>query len=62
MAAPEIVIEILSPGSSNQRRDRQIKLSLYSAREVGEYWIVIRKTALSSFIAVEAKPSNWSET
>jgi Uma2 family endonuclease len=39
MAAPEIVIEILSPGSSNQRRDRQIKLNLYSAREVGEYWI-----------------------
>jgi Uma2 family endonuclease len=39
-AAPEIVIEILSPGSSNQRRDRQIKLTLYAAREVGEYWIV----------------------
>jgi Uma2 family endonuclease len=39
-AAPEIAIEILSPGASNVRRDRNIKLSLYSERGVGEYWIV----------------------
>jgi len=39
-AAPEIVIEILSPGSSNQRRDRQVKRSLYAARGAAEYWIV----------------------
>jgi Uma2 family endonuclease len=38
--APEIAIEILSPGSSNERRDRHIKLNLYSARAVREYWIV----------------------
>jgi Uma2 family endonuclease len=39
-AAPEIVIEILSPGGSNERRDRHVKRSLYAARGVGEYWIV----------------------
>jgi Uma2 family endonuclease len=39
-AAPEIVIEILSPGASNERRDRHIKRSLYAARGAGEYWIV----------------------
>jgi Uma2 family endonuclease len=39
-AAPEIVIEILSPGASNERRDRHVKLSLYAGRGVGEYWIV----------------------
>jgi Uma2 family endonuclease len=39
-AAPEIVIEILSPGSSNGRRDRHVKRSLYAARGVKEYWIV----------------------
>jgi Uma2 family endonuclease len=39
-AAPEIVIEILSPGSSNQRRDRLVKRSLYPARGASEYWIV----------------------
>jgi Uma2 family endonuclease len=39
-SAPEIVIEILSPGVSNIRRDRHVKLSLYNARGVDEYWIV----------------------
>jgi Uma2 family endonuclease len=39
-AAPEIAIEILSPGASNQRRDRNIKRNLYAARGVGEYWVV----------------------
>lgn len=39
-AAPEIVIEILSPGASNERRDRIVKRNLYAARGVNEYWIV----------------------
>jgi Uma2 family endonuclease len=39
-SAPELVIEVLSPGSSNARRDREIKLDLYSRRGVREYWIV----------------------
>jgi Uma2 family endonuclease len=38
--APEIVIEVLSPGSVNERRDREAKLKLYSRRGVNEYWIV----------------------
>jgi Uma2 family endonuclease len=39
-AAPELVVEILSPGSTNERRDRDFKLKLYSRRGVQEYWIV----------------------
>lgn len=39
-SAPELIIEVLSPGSSNQQRDRQAKLKLYSRRGVLEYWIV----------------------
>jgi Uma2 family endonuclease len=39
-AAPEIVIEIVSPGHSNERRDRHVKRNLYAARGVDEYWIV----------------------
>ena len=39
-AAPELAIEVLSPGKSNEERDRQIKLKLYSRRGVLEYWIV----------------------
>jgi Uma2 family endonuclease len=39
-AAPELVVEVLSPGKANEERDRQAKLQLYSRRGVGEYWIV----------------------
>jgi Uma2 family endonuclease len=39
-AAPELVIEVLSPGVANQQRDRQAKLKLYSRRGVQEYWLV----------------------
>src|SRR5205085_1491121 len=39
-AAPELVVEVLSPGLTNERRDREAKLKLYSRRGVLEYWIV----------------------
>lgn len=38
--APELVVEVLSPGTRNEYRDRQAKLKLYSRRGVTEYWIV----------------------
>jgi len=38
--APELVMEVLSPGSANARRDREVKRKLYSRRGVMEYWIV----------------------
>lgn len=38
--APELVIEVLSPGFANEKRDRDAKLKLYSRRGVEEYWIV----------------------
>jgi Uma2 family endonuclease len=39
-AAPELIVEVLSSGAENERRDREAKLKLYSARGVQEYWIV----------------------
>lgn len=39
-AAPEIVIEILSPGRENIARDRVAKRKLYDKHRVKEYWIV----------------------
>jgi Uma2 family endonuclease len=39
-SAPELVVEVLSPGRANERRDREVKLGLYSRRGVEEYWIV----------------------
>ena len=38
--APEIVIEVLSLGRANARRDLQVKRELYEIYEVPEYWIV----------------------
>ena len=34
------MIEVLSPGSTNIRRDRVTKLQLYAKHGVPEYWIV----------------------
>ena len=39
-AAPELVVEVLSPGARNERRDRELKLKLYSRQGVREYWLV----------------------
>jgi Uma2 family endonuclease len=38
--APELVVEILSPGEQNEQRDKSAKLKLYSRYGVQEYWIV----------------------
>jgi Uma2 family endonuclease len=37
--APDLLIEILSPGKANEERDREKKLKLYSRYAVQEYWI-----------------------
>jgi Uma2 family endonuclease len=38
--APELVVEILSAGETNEQRDKSVKLKLYSRYGVREYWIV----------------------
>lgn len=40
MGAPELVIEILSPGVENARRDRLAKRQLYGKFGVKEYWVI----------------------
>jgi Uma2 family endonuclease len=40
VAAPDLVIEIVSPGSGNRARDLQAKRRLYGKYGVKEYWIV----------------------
>jgi len=42
--APDLVIEVLSPGSENEKRDKRLKLQLYSQRGVKEYWIADWRT------------------
>ena len=38
--APELIVEVLSPGTQNEQRDRETKLKLYTERGVQEYWIL----------------------
>ncbi len=38
--APELVIEIMSPGRVNARRDLQIKREFYEMFGVPEYWVI----------------------
>ena len=38
--APDLMVEVVSPGEKNSERDRQIKRQLYSRRGVREYWVV----------------------
>lgn len=38
--APDLVIEIVSPGAENERRDRVVKRQLYGRYGVKEYWVV----------------------
>ena len=40
IAAPELVIEIVSPGSENRARDLKAKRRLYGKHGVEEYWVV----------------------
>lgn len=37
---PELVIEVVSPGAANARRDRELKPAVYARRGAVEYWIV----------------------
>ena len=38
--APELIVEVLSPGADNERRDRETKLKLYTSRGVQDYWLL----------------------
>jgi Uma2 family endonuclease len=39
-AAPDIVVEIVSPGNENRRRDLSVKRQLYAKYGVAEYWVI----------------------
>lgn len=43
-AAPELVIEVVSPGAENTRRDRIAKRQLYAKYGVEEYWVIDPQT------------------
>jgi Uma2 family endonuclease len=48
---PALVVEVLSPGSSNIRRDRVAKLQLYAKHGVPEYWIIdLKNSSIERYI------------
>src|SRR5436305_4297902 len=51
--APELAIEIISPGAESRRRDRVAKRNLYGKYGVQEYWIVDYKTRTVEVYALE---------
>jgi Uma2 family endonuclease len=52
-AAPELAIEVVSPGAESRRRDRVAKRALYGKYGVREYWIVDYKTRTVEVCALE---------
>ncbi len=37
--SPDLIVEVVSPGSDNIKRDREVKLRTYRRHAVKEYWI-----------------------
>jgi Uma2 family endonuclease len=40
VGAPDLAIEVLSPGAENRRRDLSVKRQLYAKYGVKEYWVI----------------------
>lgn len=40
MPPPDLIIEVVSPGKTNEDRDYRYKRSEYAARGVSEYWVI----------------------
>ncbi|NJR64044.1 MAG: Uma2 family endonuclease [Cyanobacteria bacterium CRU_2_1] len=40
MPPPDLIIEVVSPGATNENRDYRFKRSEYAARSVPEYWAI----------------------
>lgn len=60
--APNLVVEILSPGTQNMERDRKVKLKLYDKYGVDEYWIVDTRARAIEVYRREAKKLKFFTT
>ena len=54
MPPPELIIEVVSPGTTNEQRDYRFKRSEYAARGVGEYWAINPKDRKITVFTLEA--------
>ena len=61
VAAPDLVVEILSPGPENRRRDRIVKRQLYAKFGVKEYWILDLETkSIEIYVLKDGSLQSWA--
>jgi Uma2 family endonuclease len=60
--APDLMIEILSPGKANEERDREKKLKLYSRYGVQEYWIADWRAVMVEIYRLDQDALRLAET
>ena len=60
--AVDLLVEILSPGAANRRRDLEAKRRLYGKYNVEEYWIVDSENRSVSVLRLEANKLNEMAT
>jgi len=57
---PDLVVEVLSPGSENMKRDTEIKFVDYAAHRIPEYWIVDpKKKTVEQYLLSESSPDEY---
>lgn len=57
---PDLVIEVLSPGKENHRRDKETKHSDYVAHGIPEYWIIDpKKRTVEQYLLSETAPREY---
>lgn len=60
--APDLMIEIISPGAVNRRRDRTIKKQTYSKFSVKEYWVVDPENRAVEIYALDGREMKLAAT
>lgn len=57
---PDLVVEVLSPGKENIRRDRETKFSDYAAHGIPEYWIIDpKKQTVEQYLLSGTAPNTY---
>lgn len=54
MPPPALVVEVVSPGTTNEARDYRYKRSEYAARGIAEYWLVDPQQAQVTILTLVA--------
>ena len=51
---PDLVVEVLSPGKENTKRDRETKFEDYASHGIAEYWIIDpKKQTVEQYLLAE---------